>query len=195
MSLKQRCRQTVLFLHCRKVANLIVATVMSMFIVEYSNAGAESKYEQLTRCNITAEQNRTGRAVFFNRSEKKSTVVEKTVNKLSRIQFDIGHNFSKPRVSFQNDNKFGISALALGFAPVNSAVNCAKNPKDYEAVFLCRSIVPGLGVAAGEYGSLDCNDAAKEVEGYEFCVIGFTPDFSLADGGLAEAMNRLGMCD
>lgn len=150
---------------------------------------------RLERCGISAEQDRSGKVVFFNKGKSKNTIVEKTLQNFSRIEFRVGHKYEKPGVALQNNNKFGVSAVALGFTENGTIQSCSSDPKKYDAVFLCRSIVPGVGIGAGEYGLLDCNVTAKAGSGRDFCIIGFTPEFESAGLGLAVAMDSLGMCD
>lgn len=149
----------------------------------------------LERCEITAKQNISGRPTFYNKAGVKGTIVETAVRNLKNVDFRFGHTYAQPSVSFENGNKFGIYALALGFFPFDTIKKCSSNPQDYEAVFICRGVVPGVGVGAGESGSLDCSMNAKAATEHDFCIIGFTPEFESTGAGLAKAMDALGMCE
>lgn len=149
----------------------------------------------LRRCDITAEQNKTGSVVIYSKAVKKKTIVENTVAKLNDVDFRFGHAYTNPWVSFKNGNKYGVYALALGFFEQGTLSKCSRNPKDYQAVLFCRGLLPGIGVGAGESGRLECSMKAKAATEHDFCIIGFTPEFESTDAGLANAMDVLGMCD
>lgn len=170
-----------------------------LFLLIFGSVGAQaadgsSREELLVRCDITAKQDLTGRPAFFNKTGAKNTIVEKTISNLKQVDFRFGHAYKNPSISFKNGNKFGIYALALGFSPYDTIKSCSPNPNDYQAVFICRGAVPGIGVGANENGSLDCSLNAKAATEHDFCIIGFTPEFESAGAGLAKAMDSLGMC-
>lgn len=187
-------KATVLYSVCKR----IFWCFFRMFVVLIGLNSVPSRGEEadlFARCGVEESRNRSGDIVVFSKLEAKQTIVDKATKNLSRVQFISGHAYETPMIKFQNNNKFGVSALALGFSESGTIKKCSRNPKDYQAVFLCKSAIAGLGVGSGEYGSLDCRTEAKSWRGHDFCIIGFSPSFDVVSGGLVESMESLGMCD
>lgn len=153
------------------------------------------KSNLLERCDITAKQNQTGSVTIYSKLMAKKTIVDKTVRNLKDIDFRFGHAHTNPWISFKNNNKYGVYAVALGFYLQDTKRTCSRDPKDYQAILFCRGLVPGIGVGAGESGRLECSMKAKAATEHDFCIIGFTPEFESAGAGLAKAMDALGMCE
>lgn len=158
-------------------------------------ADDSAREELLKRCDITAKQDQTGSVTVYSKVKAKKTIVEKTVSNLKNVDLEFGHTHTNPWISFKNNNKYGVYAVALGFYPQDTKRTCSRDPKDYQAVLFCRGLVPGIGVGAGEAGRLECSMKAKAATEHDFCIIGFTPEFESAGAGLAKAMDALGMCD
>lgn len=154
-----------------------------------------SKVDLLKRCDITAKQDLTGSVTIYSKAVKRKTIVENTVAKLGDVDFRFGHAHTNPWISFKNNNRYGVYALALGFFEQGTMRSCSRNPKDYQAVLFCRGLIPGIGVGAGESGRLECSMKAKAATEHDLCIIGFTPEFVSAGAGLAKAMDQLGMCE
>lgn len=161
-----------------------------------AQAADDSAHETLLkRCDISAKQDLTGSVAIYSKAVSKQTIVDRTVRNLKDIDFRFGHAHTNPWISFKNDNKYGVYAVALGFYPQDTKRTCSRKPKDYQAVLFCRGLVPGIGVGAGESGRLECSMKAKAATEHDFCIIGFTPEFESAGTGLAKAMDALGMCE
>lgn len=158
-------------------------------------AYAQDFSDLLSRCDITAKQNQTGSVAIYSKAVKKKTIVDKTVQNLKDVDFRFGHVHTNPWISFKNNNKYGVYAVALGFYPQDTKSECSRDPKDYQAVLFCRGLVPGIGVGPGETGRLECSMKAKAATEHDFCIIGFTPEFESTGAGLAKVMDSLGMCD
>ena len=174
-------------------AFMLASVLISCAVVQAADDSVQEKL--LTRCDITAKQNLTGSVTIYSKLMAKQTIVDKTVKNLKDVDFRFGHAHTNPWISFKNNNKYGVYAVALGFYPQDTKRACSRDPKDYQAVLFCRGLVPGIGVGAGESGRLECSMKAKAATEHDFCVIGFTPEFESAGAGLAKAMDALGMCD
>lgn len=105
-----------------------------------------------------------------------------------------GFSYQQPRIEFKNNNKFGISALGIGVTD-RDMTDCSANPNEYKSTYLCKSTIPDAGVGAGQTGVLDCEPRIRSDKWHGYCIIGFAPEFNSIDGGLAEAMNKLGLCE
>lgn len=146
------------------------------------------------RCGIKESRNSSGDIVILNLSSTRTSIVEKTIDKLEDVHMVRGFSYQQPRIEFRNKNKFGISALGIGVVDGDMPV-CSSSPKDYKATYLCKSTIPGVGVAAGETGSLDCEPRLRSDKWSGYCIIGFAPDFNSVGGGLADAMDKLHLCN
>lgn len=146
------------------------------------------------RCGIEEAKNTTGDLVILSRSSSKLTIVEKTIDKLVDVELVMGKSYQQPRIQFKNQNKFGISALGIGVVD-GDMPDCSSSPRDYKSTYLCKSTIPGVGVPAGETGVLDCEPRLRSDKWSGYCIIGFAPDFNAVGGGLAEAMDKLKLCD
>lgn len=146
------------------------------------------------RCGIKESRNNSGDIVILSRSSTRTSIVEKTIDKLANVHMVRGFSYQQPRIEFKNNNKFGISALGIGVT--NGAMkDCSANPNEYKSTYLCKSMLPGVGVGSGETGALDCEPRLREDKWSGYCIIGFAPDFNAVGGGLAEAMDKLKLCD
>lgn len=146
------------------------------------------------RCGIEEGKNTTGDLVILSRSPSRLTIMEKTIDRLVDVKLVMGYSYQQPRIQFKNKNKFGISALGIGVVD-GDMPDCSLSPRDYKSTYLCKSTVPGVGVAAGETGVLDCDPRLRSDKWSGYCIIGFAPDFNSVGGGLAEAMNNLRLCN
>lgn len=179
----------------RYLAFLGLVSLVSMSAVVAEEQVVADNSDLLKRCDITAKQNLTGSVTIYSKLMSKQTIVDKTVRNLKNVDFRFGHAHTNPWISFKNDNRHGVYAVALGFYPQDTKSDCSRDPKDYQAVLFCRGLVPGIGVGAGESGRLECSMKAKAATEHDFCIIGFTPEFESAGSGLANTMDALGMCE
>ena len=154
----------------------------------------ESKKTLEQRCGIKEGKNTSGDIVFLNRDPSLMSIVEKTIDKLADVNMVRGFSYQNPRIEFKNNNKFGISALGIGVMD-GQKNDCSANPNKYKSTYLCKSVIPGVGVASGETGILDCEPRLRSDQWSEYCIIGFAPDFNSVGGGLAESMDKLGLCE
>lgn len=172
------------------MAAIFVASPAKLFAGEPGDSSA-----LIERCGIEEERNRTGNALVYGETITKKAKVDKTVKRLKQVTYLTGHKFESPRIEFQNDNSFGISSLVLGFGKHGAISKCSDAPSDYLRVVVCQSALTGMGVGSGEYGVLDCDRAAKPFFGHDFCIIGFSPNFDLISGGLAQSINGRDKCE
>lgn len=145
------------------------------------------------RCGIEEGRNNSGDIVILSKSPTRTSIVEKTIDKLADVHMVRGFSYQQPRIEFKNQNKFGISALGIGVVD-GDMPDCSFSPRDYKSTYLCKSTIPGVGVPAGETGVLDCEPQLRSDKWSGYCIIGFAPDFNSVSGGLAEAMDKLGLC-
>lgn len=153
-----------------------------------------SKSTLAERCGIDEAKNTSGNIVILSKSPTGTSIVEKTIDNLEDVHLILGFSYQQPRIQFKNTNKFGISALGIGVAD-RLMKTCSTNISDFKSTYLCKSVVPGVGVAPGEQGVLDCETRLRTDQWKGYCIIGFAPDFDSLDGGLANAMNKLKLCD
>lgn len=162
--------------------------------VTASSSPTDTKKTLAERCGIQEGKNTTGDLVILSRSPSKLTIVEKTIDKLVDVELVMGKSYQQPRIQFKNQNNFGISALGIGVVDADMP-DCSFSPRDYKSTYLCKSTIPGVGVPAGETGLLDCEPRLRSDKWSGYCIIGFAPDFNSVGGGLAEAMNKLRLCE
>ena len=162
--------------------------------VKATSASAEDKGTLVQRCGIKEGKNTSGDIVILSRSPTRTSIVEKTIEKLADVHIVRGFSYQQPRIEFKNNNKFGISALGIGVTDRDMA-DCSANPIEYKSTYLCKSMIPGVGVGPGKRGVLECEPRLREDQWSNYCIIGFAPDFNSVGGGLAEAMDELKLCD
>ncbi len=108
------------------------------------------------------------------------------LNLIKNAQFDKGMQ----KISFQNNNKFGVVALRIGF--IKGKV-CSNDSTAYEAIVSCTGYRSGA-VTPSSYGSLSCDRSPSNAGQYGYCLIGIAPQVQDLNDQL-DFFETRGMCN
>lgn len=145
----------------------------------------------LKKCRITEEQNRS-RMVIGGDSRVGASAY---IANLKSITLDASSKYSNS-ISFQNNNKIGISAVQIGFGLDKRRNNsCSFASEDYKAVLNCFNLSTDNGVGAGSYGSLECDPNVRNFRNESYCIIGFAPVYDRFIKGFAVTLDEMGLCN
>lgn len=125
-------------------------------------------------------------------NSKRPRIID-AVNNLTRLKLE-NSAYGSPKISFQNRNDFSVTSVAIGFTNKKQCPTESDSP-DYEATVICADTnFAARGVGAGTYGSLLCQDEAKNFQ-MGYCAVGIRVEDPVSRNDLAQILNRYGLCD
>ena len=148
----------------------------------------------IKKCRLTESEDRgeTGTFLVKDFPTLSSAVLKLTSQKLAQGK---GAYSDSDTISFQNNNSFGISGVALGLGLRKGLGSCSWRSEDYKAVIYCNSYSVNSGVAADSYGSISCPNSTRDFPKENYCIVGVRPAYDRISQGLASAMVRMELCN